>query len=86
MAKRDEYHGSGEPNITEEADMGDLHLASIDGSTSESIDHTISASIDGESCFRTRPLEIPKRSSCPQDISDSTQKKTDASSCYPAQM
>ncbi|WZZ88644.1 hypothetical protein YC2023_117223 [Brassica napus] len=30
MAKRDEYHGSGEPNITEEADMGDLHLASID--------------------------------------------------------
>ncbi|KAF3552766.1 hypothetical protein F2Q69_00013800 [Brassica cretica] len=56
---------------------------SIDGMTSESIAHTIPSSIDGDSCFRTRPLEIPESSSCPQDITDSTQKSIDISSCDP---
>ncbi|KAF2612865.1 hypothetical protein F2Q70_00011513 [Brassica cretica] len=56
---------------------------SIHGTTSESIAHTIPASIDGDSCFRSTPLEIPERSSCPQDIADSTHKSVDISSCDP---
>ncbi|KAF3608592.1 hypothetical protein DY000_02048864 [Brassica cretica] len=56
---------------------------SIDGTTSESIAHTIPSSIDGDSCFRIRPLEIPESSSCPQDIADSAQKSIDISSCDP---
>ncbi|KAF3594943.1 hypothetical protein DY000_02024244 [Brassica cretica] len=46
--------------------------ASIDGTPSESIDITISASIDINSCCRSTPIEIPERSSCTQDIADST--------------
>ncbi|KAF3532904.1 hypothetical protein DY000_02040727 [Brassica cretica] len=56
---------------------------SIDGTTSKSIAHTIPASIDGDSCFRSTPLKIPERSSCPQDIADSTHKSVDISSCDP---
>ncbi|KAF3602336.1 hypothetical protein F2Q69_00036206 [Brassica cretica] len=56
---------------------------SIDGTTSESIAHTIPTSIDGDSCFRSTPLKIPERSSCPQDIADSTHKSVDISSCDP---
>ncbi|KAF3498371.1 hypothetical protein DY000_02052278 [Brassica cretica] len=56
---------------------------SIDGTTSESIAHTIPSLIDRDSCFRTRPLEIPESSSCPQDITDSAQKSIDISSCDP---
>ncbi|KAF3543778.1 hypothetical protein DY000_02007938 [Brassica cretica] len=56
---------------------------SINRTTSESIAHTIPSSIDGDSCFRTRPLEIPESSSCPQDITDSAQKSIDISSCDP---
>ncbi|KAF2620489.1 hypothetical protein F2Q68_00038714 [Brassica cretica] len=56
---------------------------SIDGTTSESIAHTIPSLIDRDSCFRTRPLEIPESLSCPQDITDSAQKSIDISSCDP---
>nr|VDD46207.1 unnamed protein product [Brassica oleracea] len=56
---------------------------SIDGTTSESIAHTIPSSIDGDSCFRTRPLEIPESLNCPQDIAESAQKSIDISSCDP---
>ncbi|KAF2556915.1 hypothetical protein F2Q68_00017581 [Brassica cretica] len=56
---------------------------SIDGTTSESIAHTIPSSIVGDSCFRTRPLEIPESLNCPQDIADSAQKSIDISSCDP---
>ncbi|WZZ77707.1 hypothetical protein YC2023_098279 [Brassica napus] len=56
---------------------------SIDGTTSESIAHTIPSSIDGDSCFRTRPLEIPESSSCPQDITYSAEKSIEISSCDP---
>ncbi|KAG5399960.1 hypothetical protein IGI04_014567 [Brassica rapa subsp. trilocularis] len=54
---------------------------SIDGTTSKSIAHIIPASIDGDSCFRSTPLEIHGRSSCSQDIADSTHKSTDVSCC-----
>ncbi|KAF2573246.1 hypothetical protein F2Q70_00004659 [Brassica cretica] len=56
---------------------------SIDSTTSESIAHTIPTSIDGDSCFRSTPLEFLERSSCPQDIADSTHKSVDISSCDP---
>ena len=56
---------------------------SIDGTTLESIAHKIPASIDGDSYFQTRPLKILERSSCPQDIIDSTLKSIDISSCDP---
>ncbi|KAF3536883.1 hypothetical protein F2Q69_00019819 [Brassica cretica] len=52
---------------------------SIDGTTSESIAHTIPTSIDRDSYFRSTPLEIPERSSCPQDIAESTHKSVDKS-------
>ncbi|WZZ70046.1 hypothetical protein YC2023_081416 [Brassica napus] len=58
-------------------------LTSIDGTTSKSIAHTIPTSIDGDSCFRSTPLEILERSSYPQDIADSTHKSVDISSCDP---
>ncbi|KAF2575170.1 hypothetical protein F2Q70_00004657 [Brassica cretica] len=56
---------------------------SIDRTTSESITQIIPSSIDRDSCFRTRPLEIPESSSCPQDIADLAQKSIDISSCDP---
>nr|VDD50062.1 unnamed protein product [Brassica oleracea] len=56
---------------------------SFDITTSESIAHTIPASIDGDSYFRLTPLEFLERSSCPQDIADSTHKSVDISSCDP---
>uniref|UniRef100_A0A0D3CSU9 Retrotransposon gag domain-containing protein n=1 Tax=Brassica oleracea var. oleracea TaxID=109376 RepID=A0A0D3CSU9_BRAOL len=56
---------------------------SIDGTTSESIAHTVPTSIDGDYCFRSTPLEIHGRLSCPQDSPDSTHKSTNASSCSP---
>ncbi|KAF2575894.1 hypothetical protein F2Q70_00004337 [Brassica cretica] len=57
---------------------------SIDISTSESIDIGTSETIDTDFCHRSIPLEIPERSSCPQDIADSTHKSTDVSSCSPS--
>ncbi|KAF2531882.1 hypothetical protein F2Q70_00031793 [Brassica cretica] len=56
---------------------------STNGTTSEPIAHTIPASIDRDSCFRSTPLEFHERSSCPQNIADSTHKSTDLSSCDP---
>ncbi|KAF2581106.1 hypothetical protein F2Q68_00004995 [Brassica cretica] len=55
----------------------------IDITTSLSTNVTTSTSIDGDSCFRSTPLEIHERSSCPQDIADSTHKSIDISSCDP---
>ncbi|KAF2591887.1 hypothetical protein F2Q70_00038436 [Brassica cretica] len=52
---------------------------SIDGTNSETIDST-SASINTDFCHRLIPLEIPERSSCFQDIADSTLKSIDISS------
>ncbi|KAF2555716.1 hypothetical protein F2Q68_00015714 [Brassica cretica] len=52
--------------------------------TSESTAHTVPASIDGDSYFRSTPLEIHEISSCPQDIVDSTHRSTDVSSCSPS--
>ncbi|KAF3553130.1 hypothetical protein F2Q69_00013054 [Brassica cretica] len=57
---------------------------STDGMTSESITYTIPTSIDGDSCFRSTPLKIHERSSCPQEIADSTHKSIDVSSCSPS--
>ncbi|KAH0898748.1 hypothetical protein HID58_048316 [Brassica napus] len=42
-----------------------------------------SAAIDTDFYHRSIPLEIPKRSNCPQDIVDSTLKGIDISSCDP---
>ena len=49
------------------------------------VDTTSSALIDADSCYLSTPLEIPERSSCPQDIADSAQKGTDVPSYYPSQ-
>ncbi|KAF3513320.1 hypothetical protein F2Q69_00007067 [Brassica cretica] len=84
MAKRDEQHGFGEPSKVEEADTSDSTSASIDISTSESIDIGISETIDTYFCHRSIPLEIPERSTCPQDITDSTHKSTDVLNCSPS--
>ncbi|KAF3567664.1 hypothetical protein DY000_02016319 [Brassica cretica] len=53
-----------------------------DSTNSETIDNT-SAAIDTDFCHRSIPLKIPERSSCPQDIADSTLKSIDISSCDP---
>ncbi|KAF3534871.1 hypothetical protein DY000_02040090 [Brassica cretica] len=97
MVKGDEQHVSGELSRVEEAGTQDMTSTSTDsttstsidsttstsinGMTSESITHTIPPSIDGDSCFQSTPLEIHGRSSCPQDIADSTHKNVDISSC-----
>ncbi|KAG5375881.1 hypothetical protein IGI04_040477, partial [Brassica rapa subsp. trilocularis] len=60
-------------------------VTSIDTSFSTSIDPSLQTSIDSNSCCRSIPLEIPEKSSCPQDIADSTLKSIDVSSCYPDQ-
>ncbi|KAF2602236.1 hypothetical protein F2Q70_00025780 [Brassica cretica] len=74
-------------------------LTSIDSTTSTSINDTTSTSIDctnsemiancsvaidRDFCHPSIPLEIPERSSCPQDIADSTHKSIDESSCSPS--
>nr|VDD35730.1 unnamed protein product [Brassica oleracea] len=84
MAKRDEQHGFGEPSKVEEFDTSDPTSASIDNSTPDSIDIGTSETIDTDFCYRSIPLEIPERSSCPHDIADSTHKSTDVSSCSPS--
>ncbi|KAF2580806.1 hypothetical protein F2Q68_00004678 [Brassica cretica] len=86
MPKRDEQHGFGGPSKVEEFDTSDSTSASFDSSTSESIDIGTSETIDTDFCHRPIPLEIPERSSCPQDIADLTHKSTDVSSCSPSQM
>ena len=58
---------------------------SIDIPTVTLIDPSLQTSIDTNSCCRSIPLEIPEKSSCPQDIADSTLKSIDVSSCYPDQ-
>ncbi|KAF3527959.1 hypothetical protein DY000_02040739 [Brassica cretica] len=70
-------------DITTSTSIDITTLTSNDGTTSESIAHAIPASIDGDSCFRSRPLEIPESLICPQDIVDSAQKNTDVPSCHP---
>ncbi|KAF3531187.1 hypothetical protein DY000_02040264 [Brassica cretica] len=61
---------------TTSTSTNDTTSTSIDGTNSEMIDNT-SAAIDIDFCHRSIPLEIPERSSCPQDIADSTHKSTD---------
>ncbi|KAF3565751.1 hypothetical protein DY000_02016304 [Brassica cretica] len=96
----DERHGIGEPRRATEAETSDPTSTlidttpatsintntsmSIDISTSESIDIGTSETIDTDFCHRSIPLEIPERSSCPQDIANSTHKSTDVSSCSPS--
>ena len=84
MAKRDEQHVSGELSRIEEVDISDMSSlidtptsTSIDIPTVTSIDHSLQTSIDTNSCCRSIPLEIPEKSSCPQDIADSTHKSVD---------
>lgn len=74
IAERDEQCGYGEPSIVDESGTGDPTLASINTTTS--------ASIDTDSYCRSTPLEILERSSCTHDIADSSLKRTDVSSCY----
>ncbi|KAF3597457.1 hypothetical protein DY000_02021706 [Brassica cretica] len=69
-------------NGTTSTSTNDLTSTSIDGTNSETIDNTLVA-IDTEFCHRSIPLEIPERSSCPQDIADSTLRSIDISSCDP---
>ncbi|KAF2562339.1 hypothetical protein F2Q70_00017445 [Brassica cretica] len=73
-----------EPSKVEDVDTSYLTSASIDSSTLESIDISTSETIDTDFCHRSIPLEIPERSSCPQDFADSTHKSTDISSCSPS--
>ncbi|KAF2541847.1 hypothetical protein F2Q68_00032651 [Brassica cretica] len=54
--------------------------SSIVTPTSSSIDPSTSEMIDTDFCHRSIPLEIPERSSCPQDIANSTQESIDESS------
>ncbi|KAF2579794.1 hypothetical protein F2Q68_00005176 [Brassica cretica] len=82
--KKDEQHGFGEPSKVEKANTSDPTSASINSSTSKSIDIGTSEMIDTKFYHRSIPLEIPERSSCPQDIADSTHKSTDVSSCSPS--
>ncbi|KAF2577057.1 hypothetical protein F2Q68_00005175 [Brassica cretica] len=82
--KKDEQHGFGEPSKVEIANTSDPTSASINSSTSKSIDIGTSETIDTKFYHRSIPLEIPERSSCPQDIADSTHKSTDVSSCSPS--
>ncbi|KAF2607137.1 hypothetical protein F2Q68_00043226 [Brassica cretica] len=74
MAKRDEYHGSGEPNRAGDVDTGDLHLASTDTATSELI--------NTNSCYRSTTIEIPESLNCSQNIADSRPESTDISSSF----
>ncbi|KAG5375358.1 hypothetical protein IGI04_039954 [Brassica rapa subsp. trilocularis] len=79
------------------ASIDNSNSESIDIRTSETIDTDIchrsipstnpdattvtSEMIDTDFCYRSIPLEIPERSSCPQDIANSTQESIDESSC-----
>ncbi|KAG5384690.1 hypothetical protein IGI04_036160 [Brassica rapa subsp. trilocularis] len=92
MLKDDEQHVSGELSRLEEVDISDMSSEPIDTPTSTSIDiptvmidPSLQTSIDTNSCCRSIPLGIPEKSSCPQDIADSTLKSIDVSSCYPDQ-
>ncbi|KAF2574184.1 hypothetical protein F2Q70_00004351 [Brassica cretica] len=69
-------------NYTTITSANDTTSTSIDSTNSETIDNT-SAAIDTDFCHRSIPLKIPERSSCPQDIADSTLKSIDISSCDP---
>ncbi|KAG5378289.1 hypothetical protein IGI04_026131 [Brassica rapa subsp. trilocularis] len=79
--------------VIEEVDISDMSSEPIDTPTSTSIDiptvtsidPSLQTSIDTNSCCQPIPLEIPEKSSCPQDIADSTLKSIDVSSCYPDQ-
>uniref|UniRef100_M4FFL1 Uncharacterized protein n=1 Tax=Brassica campestris TaxID=3711 RepID=M4FFL1_BRACM len=89
MVEDDEQHESGKLSTVEVADISDtssssndtLTITSIVTPTSSSIDPSTSEMIDTDFCHRSIPLEIPERSSCPQDIANSTQEIIDESSC-----
>jgi len=89
MVEDDEQHESGKLSTVEVADISDTSSSSIDtltitlivAPTSSSIDPSTSEMIDTDFCHRSIPLEIPERSSCPQDIANSTQERIDESSC-----
>ncbi|WZY99166.1 hypothetical protein YC2023_071495 [Brassica napus] len=89
MVEDDEQHESGKLSTVEVADISDTSSSSIDTltiisivtATSSSIDPSTSEMIDTDFRHRSIPLEIPERSSCPQDIANSTQESIDESSC-----
>ncbi|KAG5373790.1 hypothetical protein IGI04_042892 [Brassica rapa subsp. trilocularis] len=89
MVEDDEQHESGKLSTIEVADISDTSSSSIDTltitsivtPTSSSINPSTSEMIDTDFCHRSIPLEIPERSSCPQDIANSTQKSIDETSC-----
>ncbi|KAG5385066.1 hypothetical protein IGI04_036536, partial [Brassica rapa subsp. trilocularis] len=58
-----------------------LTIISIVTPTSSSIDPSTLEMNDAAFCHRLVPLEIPERSSCPQDIANSTQESIDESRC-----
>ncbi|KAF3548235.1 hypothetical protein DY000_02006829 [Brassica cretica] len=75
MVEGDKQHVSGELSRVEEADFSDTTSALIDTSTA--------ASINDLNVYQQYDLNIDRRSSCPQDIADSTHKSVDISSCDP---
>ncbi|WZY86756.1 hypothetical protein YC2023_033140 [Brassica napus] len=90
MVEDDEQHESGKlstvgvaANIsgTSSSSIDTLTITSIITPTSSSIDPSTSEMIDTDFCHRSISLEIPERSSCPQDIANSTQESIDESSC-----
>ncbi|XP_033139313.1 uncharacterized protein LOC117130701 [Brassica rapa] len=89
MVEDDEQHESEKLSTVEVADISDTSSSSIDTltitsivpPTSSSIDPSTSEMIDTDFCHRSIPLEIPERSSCPQDIANSTQESINESSC-----
>ena len=68
MLEKNEQQGTGEPSRVDEAGT----------------DNPASASIDTNIFCRSTPPKILERSSCLQDIADSTQKSTNIPSCHPA--
>ncbi|KAF3518530.1 hypothetical protein DY000_02060516 [Brassica cretica] len=80
---------SASSNGTTTTSIDGTTTTSIDGTTSTSIDGTTSTSIDAlidrNTCCQLTPIEIPKGSSCPQDIADSTPESTNISSSCRAQ-
>ncbi|WZZ03480.1 hypothetical protein YC2023_089401 [Brassica napus] len=89
MVEDDEQHESGKLSTVEVADISATSSSSIDTltitsivtPTSSSIDPSTSEMIDTYFCHQSIPLEIPERSSCPQNIANSTQESIDESSC-----
>ncbi|KAG5397540.1 hypothetical protein IGI04_019354 [Brassica rapa subsp. trilocularis] len=76
-----DYNKVADISDTSSSSIDTLTITSIVTPTSSSIDPSTSEMIDTDFCHRSIPLEILERSSCPQDIANSTQESIDESSC-----